>query len=107
MPPPGYYAPAGPKALAPVLNELRDLVGEFEKPKYFRYDPDICAHGRSGLNGCRRCIDACPTQAISSLGGIIEVDAYLCQGAGSCASACPSGAIRYAYPDPAAVDVGA
>jgi len=99
VPPPGYYAPAGPQALVAVLNELRELVGEFEKPKFFSYDPDICAHGRSGLTGCRRCIDACPTQAIRSLGEIIEVNAYLCQGAGSCASACPSGAIRYAYPD--------
>jgi len=98
VPPPGYFAPAGPQALVPVLNELRDLVGEFEKPKFFRYDPDICAHGRSGLAGCRRCIDACPTQAIRSLGELIEVDTHLCQGAGSCASACPSGSIRYAYP---------
>jgi len=97
--PPGYFAPAGPQALVPVLNELRELVGEFEKPKFFRYDPEICAHGRNGLVGCRRCIDACPTQAIRSLGELVEVDPYLCQGAGSCASACPGGAIRYAYPD--------
>jgi ferredoxin len=103
VPPPGYYAPRERQALAPVLNELRGLVGEFEKPKYFHYDPAICAHGRSGLTGCRRCIDACPTQAIRSLGELIEVNAYLCQGAGSCASACPSGAIRYAYPGPAAL----
>ena len=103
VPPPGYYAPASPQALVSVLNELRELVGEFEKPKFFGYDPDICAHGRSGLIGCRRCIDACPTQAIHSLGELVEVNAYLCQGAGSCASACPSGAIRYAYPGLAAL----
>jgi len=98
--PPGYYAPGGPQGLAPVLEELRELVGEFEKPKFYDYDPAICAHGRSGLAGCRRCLDACPTQAIHSLGEVIEVDPWLCQGAGSCASACPTGAIRYAYPDP-------
>jgi len=97
--PPGYYAPAGPQGLAPALDELRELVGEFEKPKFYDYDPAICAHGRSGLEGCRRCLDACPTQAIHSLGELIEVDPFLCQGAGSCATACPTGAIRYTYPD--------
>jgi ferredoxin len=98
LPPLGYYAPRDQQAIERALDELRELVGEFEKPQFFAYDPGICAHGRSGLAGCRRCIDACPTLAIRSLGEMIEVDPYLCQGAGSCASACPSGAIRYAYP---------
>ncbi len=95
----GYYAPRGdPQALARMLKELPEMVGEFEKPKFFRYDPDICAHGNSGLHGCTRCLDACPTNAISSAGDKIDVDAYLCQGGGSCATVCPSGAITYVYP---------
>ncbi len=98
MAPPGYFAPTSEAELEEALAALPGLVGEFEKPRYFQYDASICAHGRSGLEGCRRCIDACPAQAISSLKEMIEVDPYLCQGAGSCASACPSGAIHYAYP---------
>ncbi len=95
----GYYAPGrDTTALTRALDELPDLMGEFEKPKYFAYDPDICAHGGSGLIGCRRCLDACPTLAISSLGNSIEVNPYLCQGAGVCATACPTGAITYVYP---------
>jgi ferredoxin len=97
--PPGYFAPGGdPRALQAALGELPGLTGEFEKPQYYRYDAAICAHGRSGMTACTRCLDTCPTDAISSLGDTIEVNANLCQGAGSCATACPTGAISYAYP---------
>lgn len=98
IPPLGYFAPRSEQDLQIALAELPELVGTFEKPRYFRYDPDICAHGRSGLEGCRRCIDACPTEAIQSLKERVEVDPFLCQGGGSCATACPSGAIEYAFP---------
>ncbi len=100
LPPFGYYAPSEPEALERALAELPEMVGEFEKAKFFQYDPSICAHGRSGLSGCTRCIDACPTWAIISMGDEIAVDPYLCQGAGACATACPTGAITYAYPRP-------
>lgn len=98
-PPLGYYAPGeDAAALERALTTLPDLVGEFEKPKYFNLDPSICAHGRAGITGCRRCIEACPTLAITSVGESIRVSPYLCQGGGSCATACPTGAITYAYP---------
>jgi len=97
--PPGYFAPDGnPDALRAALDGLPELTGGFEKPQYFRYDAAICAHGRSGIPACTRCLDTCPTEAITSLGDTIEVNAGLCQGAGSCATACPTGAISYDYP---------
>lgn len=99
IPPFGYYAPNGDtQALLRALDEIPTMVGEFEKPKFFQYDPDICAHGARGLKGCTRCIETCPTFAIASVGDKIEIDPYLCQGAGSCATACPTGAVTYAYP---------
>jgi ferredoxin len=98
----GYYPiDDNGEALDRLLEELPDMIGEFEKATFFRYDAAICAHGRRGLKGCTRCLETCPTGAISSLRDMIAVDPYLCQGGGSCATACPSGAIIYTFPTPA------
>ena len=97
--PPGYYAPRDDTdALDNAIAELPQMRGEFEKPKYFNLDTDICAHGRRGIRGCTRCLDVCPAWAITSAGEHVSVDPNLCQGFGSCASICPTGAITYAYP---------
>jgi ferredoxin len=97
--PPGYFAPGDDSdALQAALDEIPALTGEFEKPQYFQYDASICAHNRSGITACTRCLETCPTDAITSLGERIEVNPNLCQGAGSCATACPTGAISYGFP---------
>ncbi|MGA8262547.1 MAG: 4Fe-4S binding protein [Arenicellales bacterium] len=98
IPPPGYFSPQSEAALAEALSSLPEMVGEFDKPKYFNYDPDICAHASSQITGCTRCLDACPTVAIRSLPDRIDVNPFLCQGGGICATACPTGAITYQYP---------
>ena len=101
VPPFGYYAAAdNPDALRLAMEELPDMEGEFEKPKYFDYDASICAHSRSGITACTNCVDVCSTGAITSAGDGVLVEPYLCQGCGSCASSCPSGAMKYAYPKP-------
>jgi ferredoxin len=100
MKPPGYLTSQVEEPyLSRVEEELIGLTGTFEKPKYFNYDASICAHGRSGITGCTQCIDACPADAITSLIESVEVNPNLCQGGGICASVCPSGAIRYVYPN--------
>ncbi len=99
--PPGYTRSGRePADIDNALVALDGMVGTFEKPRYFAYDPSICAHSRAGQPGCTRCIDSCPADAIVSIGERIEVNPNLCQGGGICATACPTGAIRYAYPDP-------
>lgn len=100
--PPGYFTSSeDPLALEAVAEEMGEYAGTFEKPRYFEYDAAICAHGRSGQAGCNRCVEACPAEAIVGLAEAIEVDPYRCQGGGACATVCPTGAIRYAYPRPA------
>jgi len=99
QPPQGYFrAPADDAALHAVLDELRECVGEFEKPRFFAYRENICAHSRSGIAGCNACIEICSTLAIAADGDHVKVDPHLCMGCGACATVCPSGAMSYQYP---------
>ena len=111
------------QALHKAVLELRDAVGEFEKPRFFAYQQKICAHSRNERIGCTACIDVCSARAISSdaslkgktqgkvrggpdsvgfggakpTGGIV-VEPHLCVGCGACSTVCPSGAISFSYP---------
>ena len=99
QPPQGYFhAPAGDADLGRVLGELRESVGEFEKPRYFAYRANICAHSRSEIEGCNACIEICSTAAISADGDHVKVDPHLCMGCGACSTVCPSGAMSYQFP---------
>lgn len=103
--PQGYLhlAPgATPDARLAALIKLRELVGEFEKPKFFAYKQKLCAHTRNTTVGCNACIDVCSAQAVSSdkARQQIVVNPNLCVGCGACTTACPTGALTYAYPRP-------
>ena len=117
QPPQGYFHAADDAALMAAVLQLRDSVGEFEKPKFFQYKQKICAHSRNEQIGCTACIDVCSAQAIRSdasmkgrsaglgagagisLAGIF-VEPHLCVGCGACTTVCPSGALTYATPRP-------
>lgn len=101
--PQGYvHLPASADAMAQVraVTQLRDLVGEFEKPKFFTYKQKVCAHGRNQSMGCNACVDVCSASAISSdlKRNQIVVNPNLCVGCGTCTTVCPTGALSYAYP---------
>ncbi|MFQ2122921.1 4Fe-4S dicluster domain-containing protein [Aeromonas jandaei] len=98
-PPVGYLHLADDTDLAERLAEICALTGIFDKPRYFRLDPEACAFTARGVPGCSRCLDVCPTDALKPINGRIQIDPHLCQGFGSCASACPTGAIVYHQPD--------
>ena len=99
LPPQGYHhAGDDESADAAILDELRESVGEFEKPRYFAYRENLCAHSRSEITGCDACIEICSTRAISPDGDHVKVDPHLCMGCGACATVCPSGAMSYQFP---------
>ena len=96
----GYFRAAGDEvtALAAVEREASQMIGEFEKPIYVKYDEDLCAHSRNKIDGCSRCLDVCPAGAIQSLGDHVNIDPAICGGCGLCGAVCPSGAAQTAYP---------
>ena len=97
--PDGYLAPGrDPLDQALAVIDLLAFDGEFEKPRYVDFKERLCAHSRSQQTGCSNCISVCATEAITSEGGSIRLDPYLCQGCGTCTSVCPSGALTYQYP---------
>ncbi|KQP45122.1 4Fe-4S ferredoxin [Pseudorhodoferax sp. Leaf274] len=119
QPPQGYFHVPPAMPLAQAVLQLRALVGEFEKPKFFRYEQRLCAHTRNQQIGCSACIDVCSAQAIRSDASLkgktaargrgsvghptagIVVEPHLCVGCGACSTVCPSGALGFAYPSPA------
>ena len=90
--------PGDPAAVLRCVLKARDLTGQFDKPRYVNFAAELCAHSRSGIVGCRRCLDLCPTGAITPAGDVVAIDAKICAGCGQCASACPTGAAGYALP---------
>ena len=83
-----------------TLLKLRELVGEFEKPRFFAYKQKLCAHSRNDQTGCNACVDVCSAEAIGSdkTRQQIQVNPHLCVGCGACTTVCPTGALSYAYP---------
>ncbi|MBR1153300.1 4Fe-4S binding protein [Bradyrhizobium sp. JYMT SZCCT0428] len=97
---PGYLR-ADPRDRAAVERAIADagnLVGTFDKPRFIQFEEALCAHSRSGITGCTRCLDLCPTGAITPNGKAVAIDANVCAGCGACASVCPTGAASYALP---------
>ena len=85
-------------AVERVLADAAHLVGTFDKPKFIDFNEGLCAHSRSRITGCTRCLEVCPTGAIAPAGNHVAIDPYVCAGCGSCAAVCPTGAASYALP---------
>jgi ferredoxin len=95
--------PADRVGLATAIDRTASFIGEFDKPRYIDFSANLCAHSRSRITGCTRCINLCPTGAIVPAGDHVAIDADVCAGCGNCAAACPTGAAAYAFPDSGAL----
>lgn len=92
--------PGNRSAVLDAVLKAQDLTGVFEKPGYVAFDASLCAHSRSNIVGCRRCLDLCPAGAIVPAGDHAAIDPNICAGCGQCAAACPTGAASYAILPP-------
>jgi Ni,Fe-hydrogenase III small subunit/NAD-dependent dihydropyrimidine dehydrogenase PreA subunit len=70
---------------------LRLPLGTDQLPARFRgrpaIDPEKCR------DGCRSCVEVCPTRAITA--DPLRIDLGACLFCGACAAACPDGAVTY------------
>ncbi len=95
--------PGDPAAVLRAVLKARELTGRFDKPRYVEFTAHLCAHSRAKIVGCHRCLDLCPTGAITPNGDSVRIDATVCAGCGECAAACPTAAASYALPKSDAV----
>ncbi|HUF86166.1 MAG TPA: 4Fe-4S binding protein [Thermohalobaculum sp.] len=84
--------PGDPLAVERALFDAAQLVGTFEKPLHIRFEESLCAHSRAQQTACTRCLEVCPTGAISPNGDTVFIDPHVCAGCGACHAVCPSGA---------------
>jgi len=95
--------PGDPLAVMRAVFAASGLVGSFDKPRFVDFEPALCAHSRNKRTGCTRCLDVCPTGAITPGKDSVLISAEICAGCGACAAVCPTGAAQYALPPAQAV----
>lgn len=63
------------------------VAGCSDKNSIFEADSSSC-------NSCGKCVEVCPTDAITMVGGKAVIDVSKCDKCGKCAIICPTDAIR-------------
>ncbi|QKF81803.1 4Fe-4S binding protein [Halarcobacter ebronensis] len=84
-------------SISDVINTLRENCQNYEYRNYISYDSTICQYHERRDEVCAKCVEVCPTVAITKIDDKkhLEFSDIDCLGCGGCVSVCPSGAIDY------------
>ena len=84
-------------SLEDVMETIRENISEFTYNKNIIFDENICQYHERRDEICARCVDECPTVAITKDNNVrhLEFSQVDCIDCGGCISVCPSGALDY------------
>ncbi len=80
------------------LNKIKEFfsnIGEYHVAELIQHNPSICQYHSGFDSGCKRCLEACPTDAIRKNEEGLYIDHFRCEDCGRCVSVCPTGAMQY------------
>lgn len=94
-----------PGAVFPSLQEgvpcrstvmISALTRKFIQSPSINLEENFCLRRRLRTCSCRRCVDACPSQALSDEGGKVSLNPDKCTSCGVCVASCPGDAFSFA-----------
>lgn len=76
----------------PNLIDIVEVAEALESKAVF-LAPDRCTVVRNRHSSCRKCTDACPTDAVGAKDNVLALDSGLCVSCGACTTVCPTEAL--------------
>ena len=76
----------------PNLIDIVEVAEALESQAVF-LAPDRCTVVRNRHSSCRKCSDACPTDAVGAVDNVLSLDSELCVACGACTVVCPTEAL--------------
>ena len=76
----------------PNLIDIVEVAEALESKAVF-LAPDRCTVVRNRHSSCRKCSDACPTDAVGAVDNVLSLDSELCVACGACTVVCPTEAL--------------
>lgn len=77
---------------------LSSFQGRYRKEKLIHYKVHACGWGAFKKDGCMRCLEVCPVEALQKTEYGVQWDPIRCIGCGSCVSRCPNGSLTFQKP---------